>query len=75
MVDTGKQHHIFSSPFYYIDYVLASIVAMQFKEKMDEDFDAAFDDYVKLCELSGKYSFTETLPKVGLKIPFDGNVL
>ena len=70
-----RQHHIFSSPFYYIDYVLASIVAMQFKEKMDEDFEAAFDDYVKLCELSGKYSFTETLPKVGLKVPFDGNVL
>lgn len=70
-----RQHHIFSSPFYYIDYVLAAICAMQFKEKMDEDFETAFTDYVKLCELSGKYSFTETLPKVGLKIPFDGNLI
>ena len=50
-----RQHHIFSSPFYYIDYVLAAICAMQFKEKMDEDFETAFTDYVKLCELSGKY--------------------
>ena len=70
-----RQHHIFSSPFYYIDYVLAAICAMQFKDKMKEDFDEAFKDYVKLCELSGKYSFTETLPKVGLKVPFEGNII
>jgi len=70
-----RQHHIFSCPFYYIDYVLAAICAMQFKEKMDENFDEAFKDYVKLCELSGRYSFIETLPKVGIKIPFEGNLI
>ena len=30
-----KQPHIFGSPFYYIDYCLASVCAMQFKVMMD----------------------------------------
>ena len=32
-----KQGHIFSTPFYYIDYTLAQICAFQFWKKMHED--------------------------------------
>jgi len=66
-----KQGHIFASPFYYIDYVIASTCAMQFKVRMDENFDEAFEDYVKLCELSASDFFVNMLPQVGLKVPFE----
>lgn len=66
-----RQGHIFSSPFYYIDYVLASICAMQFKVRMDEDFESAWADYLKLCRLSAKGFFTDTITSCGLINPFE----
>ncbi|MCR4617626.1 MAG: M3 family oligoendopeptidase [Lachnospiraceae bacterium] len=65
-----RQSHIFQSPFYYIDYVLASVCAMQFKVKMDEDYKAAFKDYLKLCNLSAKDFYEPMLSQVGLNSPF-----
>ncbi len=65
-----RQHHIFTSPFYYIDYVLASVVAMQFKVRMDDDFTAAWADYLKLCKLSARDFYTSILPQAGLTVPF-----
>lgn len=66
-----KQSHIFQVPFYYIDYVLASICAMQFKVKMDEDFDKAWKDYLELCMLSAQDYYTNMIKKVGLNSPFE----
>ena len=42
-----RQGHIFWNPFYYIDYVLASVVAMQFKVWMDKDFEDAWKHYLQ----------------------------
>ncbi|MDC7293840.1 M3 family oligoendopeptidase [Butyrivibrio sp. DSM 10294] len=70
-----KQGHIFWSPFYYIDYVLASVVAMQFKVWMDKDFTEAWQHYLELCKLSAKDFYEPMLDKVGLKSPFrDGTI-
>ena len=70
-----KQGHIFWSPFYYIDYVLASVVAMQFKVLMDKDFTDAWKRYIELCKLSAKDFYESELDKTGLKSPFrDGTV-
>ncbi len=65
-----RQGHIFQSPFYYIDYVLASVCAMQFKVKMDEDFRGAFEKYLELCKLSAKDFYEPMIESVGLKSPF-----
>jgi M3 family oligoendopeptidase len=65
-----RQGHIFQSPFYYIDYVLASICAMQFKVKMDENFKDAFEKYLELCKLSAKKFYEPMLETVGLNSPF-----
>ncbi len=65
-----RQGHIFQSPFYYIDYVLASICAMQFKVRMDKDFRGAFEDYLKLCRLSATRFYEPMLESVGLESPF-----
>lgn len=42
-----KQGHIFSSPFYYIDYTLAQVCAFQFWIKTREDSENAWEDYIK----------------------------
>ena len=70
-----RQLHIFGMPFYYIDYVLASICAMQFKGMMDEDFEKAWNNYLKLCKLSARDFFVNMIKEVGLESPFeDGSI-
>ena len=66
-----RQAHIFQMPFYYIDYVLASICAMQFKTMMDEDYKKAWQNYLKLCKLSARDFFTNMIKEVGLNSPFE----
>ena len=66
-----KQSHIFTSPFYYIDYTLAQICAFQFWKKDREDHDTAWSDYVKLCKEGGSQSFLELVKLANLKSPFE----
>ncbi|AJY75490.1 M3 family oligoendopeptidase [Paenibacillus beijingensis] len=70
-----KQGHIYNTPFYYIDYTLAQICAFQFWKRMNEDWESAWSDYLKLCRLGGSLSFTELAHEAGLISPFkDGCV-
>ena len=66
-----KQQHIYNTPFYYIDYVLAQTCAFQYKIRMDEDYRAAWDSYLKLCRLSASDFYPVMLREVGLKVPFE----
>ena len=65
-----RQGHIFSSPFYYIDYTLAQVIAIQFKVEMNKDWDKAFKKYIKLLKLGGKFPFVSLLEKAKLRNPF-----
>ena len=65
-----KQHHIFDNPLYYIDYCIASVDALQYKNWMDRDYKAAWASYLKLCRLSASDFFTGLLGQVGLNDPF-----
>lgn len=70
-----KQHHIYSYPMYYIDYVIAQLCAFEFKAWMDRDYQAAWAAYVKLCTLSASKFHTELLKDIGLDTPFaDGTI-
>lgn len=70
-----RQSHIFGSPFYYIDYTLAQVVAFQFLVEMRKSQPKAWKKYVKLCKCGGKYPFVSLLEKNNLRNPFvDGNV-
>lgn len=70
-----KQRHIIESPFYYIDYTLAQVVAFQFFNEDNKDHQKAWKKYVKLCKLGGKYPFTELLQKAHINNPFvDGTI-
>lgn len=70
-----RQSHIINSPFYYIDYTLAQVCAMQFFVEMNKNRDKAWKKYIKLCKCGGQYPFVELLEKNKLRNPFlDGNV-
>ena len=66
-----RQHHIYDSPLYYIDYCIASIDALQYKAWMDRDYKAAWESYLKLCRLSASDFFTGLVGKAGITSPFE----
>ncbi len=66
-----RQQHIYNSPFYYIDYVLAQSCAFQYKVWMDANYQEAWGSYLKLCELSASGFYGDMLKEVGLKVPFE----
>lgn len=65
-----KQGHIFESPFYYIDYTLAQICALQFWKKANENRENAWNDYLRLCKAGGTKSFLGLVELANLKSPF-----
>ena len=66
-----KQSHIFSSPFYYIDYTLAQICAFQFWKKDRENHAQAWSDYAQLCKAGGSKSFLNLVKLANLRSPFE----
>ncbi|MEX2169025.1 MAG: M3 family oligoendopeptidase [Pirellulales bacterium] len=69
------QIHIFSAPFYYIDYTLALTCALQLWVRASENRDTALADYVQLCRRGGEAPFRELVESTGLKSPFDDDCL
>lgn len=65
-----RQLHIYDYPLYYIDYCIAQTCALEYKAMMDEDFEAAWASYLKLCKLSASDFFTNLVDAVGLENPF-----
>ena len=68
-----RQQHIYNSPFYYIDYTLAQICAFQFWKRSREDFDAAWKDYLHLCQLGGSLPFNALVKEANLISPFESD--
>ncbi|MBQ9037497.1 MAG: M3 family oligoendopeptidase [Erysipelotrichaceae bacterium] len=66
-----RQGHIFESPFYYIDYTLAQVCALQFWVRNYNKDPEAWHDYVRLCKAGGKKSFTQLVKTANLKVPFE----
>ena len=66
-----RQSHIYQVPFYYIDYTLAQICALQFWKRMNDDQQAAWQDYLNLCQKGGSLSFLELVKVAGLRSPFE----
>ncbi|MBP3218735.1 MAG: M3 family oligoendopeptidase [Lachnospiraceae bacterium] len=70
-----RQLHIYTSPFYYIDYCLAQTVSLEFWALIREDLKKAWDRYMAYTEQGGSRVFTELLKNAGLESPFDENCL
>ena len=66
-----KQGHIFAVPFYYIDYTLAQVCALQFWKRAKDDFKGAWEDYLALCKVGGSLPFNSLVELANLKSPFE----
>ena len=70
-----RQLHIYECPFYYIDYCLSTMAALQFFLLSLTDHKDAWERYLKLVRRAGLASYTELLETAGLKVPFeDGSI-
>ncbi|MGL4733462.1 MAG: M3 family oligoendopeptidase, partial [Fusobacteriaceae bacterium] len=65
-----QQAHIFKVPFYYIDYTLAQICALQFWKNMKDDREGAWQDYINVSNVGGTCSFLELLERGNIVSPF-----
>lgn len=63
--------HIFLYPMYYINYCLTTMGAMEFRLKAAQDREAAWADYLRLCQVGGSKSYLETLAYANLSVPFE----
>ena len=70
-----RQLHIYECPFYYIDYCLSTMAALQFFLLSLTDHKDAWERYLRLVRRAGTASYTELLETAGLKVPFeDGSI-
>ncbi len=65
-----QKQHVFLYPFYYVDYAMAQLGAFSLYRKSVEGGDA-WNSYLKLCGLGGKYGYFETLEKAGIPMPLN----
>lgn len=70
-----RQQHIYSDPFYYIDYCLAQTVALHFWSMINKDLPNAWKLYMAYTRQGGSKVFTELLASAGLDSPFDEKCL
>ena len=70
-----RQGHIYSSPFYYLDYCIAQTVALQMFSKFIQNKDEAWKTYMSFVKMGGTELFTDLCRKNGLKCPIDNGCL
>lgn len=67
--------HIYESPFYYIDYVLAQTAAFEFLLASQENYEEAFRRYIALSKKGGTKLWPQLLKEAGLASPFEPGAL
>lgn len=70
-----RQHHIYSSPFYYIDYCLAQTVSLQFWARIQKSLPDAWKHYMAYTTQGGTRTFVDLLTNAGLENPFEESCL
>lgn len=70
-----RQLHIYTCPFYYIDYCLAQTVALQFFMEIQKDWDAAWEKYNTFVGNAGTKTFLNLLKDARLMSPMEDGCL
>ena len=70
-----KKDHIFTTPFYYIDYCLSQICALELWDESRTDIKEALEKYNTLCQLGGSDTFLNLIKRSGLESPFKLDVI
>lgn len=66
-----RQHHVYFAPFYYLDYTLSQVCALQYFIWDMKNHEEAWASYQHICERAGYVPFTELLKECGLDNPFE----
>jgi M3 family oligoendopeptidase len=69
------QLHVYLYPFYYIDYALAQLCALQFWKRHQNKDTEALKDYIHICELGGSKPFLEIVKAANLRSPFERSTM
>lgn len=67
--------HVFTSPFYYVDYGIAQLGALQLWEKSRTNHRSAVDDYIVGLSLGGQRSLPEIFTAMGIKFEFSEKII
>jgi M3 family oligoendopeptidase len=67
--------HLYEVPFYFIDYALAQVCALEFWRLSTVDWQDAWNKYLHLARVGGSRSFDELLEAGNLKSPFEEHTL
>jgi len=70
-----RQGHIFGSPFYYVEYGVAQIGAVQVWANARRDQKKAVADYRKALSLGATVPLPELFAAAGAKFAFDADIL
>ncbi len=71
-----RQLHIYTNPFYYIDYCLAQTVALEiFGIMASEGWQAAWERYLAYTLQGGSRTFVGLVEHAGLRVPFEDGAL
>ncbi len=70
-----RQQHIFKSPFYYIDYALSQIVAIQFHLAAIDDHAKTLSLYNKFLKNVHKLTYCDLLEEIGFQSPLKPSAL
>ena len=70
-----KKDHIFTTPFYYIDYCLSQICALELWDESRQDMKEALSKYNDLCTMGGSDTFLNLLKGARLESPFNTDVI
>ena len=63
--------HIFSTPFYFIDYDLAHFCSLQMWMKQQKEGVPPVHSFISMCESGGSLSFEDLLARANLMSPFE----
>ena len=66
-----KQAHVFSMPFYYLDYTISQVCAFQYFVWDMKDHQAAWQSYLNICKKAGLMPFKKLAKECGLDSPFE----
>jgi oligoendopeptidase F len=70
-----KQLHLFEVPFYYIEYAIAQLGALQVWRNSKDDYAAAVSNYRKALALGGSRPLPELFESAGAKFDFSYDTL
>ena len=65
-----RQLHIYQEPFYYLDYCMAQMVALQFWQASLADREDAWRRYLRFVDEAGTRTFRELVEDAGLLVPY-----